>query len=169
MLHDKPQTGRPAAGGDNRAGDERAAYLAINPVREAADSAERIAARGGRATRTRIAVLDLLLSAGRPLSHDEVGEALKDGGVKHDRVTLYRTPDWLVGNELAHRVPSAERLWRFKAVVDEEQGHAHFHCAHCGAVFCLESLQPAIAATLPQGFRLERAELTFHGSCPNCH
>lgn len=132
------------------------------------NTASRIVSRGGRATRTRVAVLDILSRAGRPLSHDEVGAALDSGAVEHDRVTLYRTLDWLVTHELAHRVAGTDRVWRFNAGVDEGHGHAHFHCARCGTVFCLEALQPTIAATLPQGFRCKRAELSFHGTCPNC-
>ncbi|MCB1954857.1 MAG: transcriptional repressor [Rhodocyclaceae bacterium] len=132
------------------------------------DPATLIAARGGRVTRTRTAVLSVLFEAGRPISHDEVGEALAAQGIGHDRVTLYRTLDWLVGNDLAHKVAGPDRAWRFNAVRDEGHQHAHFQCDRCGKVFCLESLQPAIAATLPSGFRLGRAELTFHGLCPAC-
>lgn len=134
------------------------------------DASRRISAIGGRATRTRAAVLDILSQAGRPLSHDEVASALDTAAVAHDRVTLYRTLDWLVGQSLAHRVAGADRVWRFNATADERHGHghAHFHCTECGSVYCLEALQPAIAATLPEGFALERAELTFHGRCPNC-
>lgn len=134
----------------------------------AADSAARIASLGGRATRTRTAVLDILSAAGQPLSHDDVAGALAERQVEHDRVTLYRTLDWLVTHALAHRVCGADRIWRFKAAENEGHSHAHFHCARCGTVYCLESLQPAIAATLPQGFELDRAELTFHGACPRC-
>lgn len=130
--------------------------------------AQLIAARGGRVTRTRTAVLGVLFAAGRPISHDEVGVALDAQGVAHDRVTLYRTLDWLVSHDLAHKVSGPDRAWRFNAVRDEAHGHAHFHCERCGSVFCLESLQPAIAATLPRGFHLGRAELTFHGTCPDC-
>lgn len=132
------------------------------------DPARLIADRGGRVTRTRTAVLAVLFEAGRPISHDEVGEALDGLGVPHDRVTLYRTLDWLVSHELAHKVAGPDRAWRFNAVGDEAHQHAHFQCERCGKVFCLESLQPAIAATLPSGFRLGRAELTFHGLCPAC-
>ena len=134
----------------------------------AADSAARIAACGGRSTRTRVAVLDILSGAGRPLTHDEVGAALAAQRVAHDRVTLYRTLDWLVTHALAHRVAGTDRAWRFNATADEAHGHAHFHCRQCGGVFCLESLHPAFAATLPAGFRLERADLSFHGRCPDC-
>lgn len=132
------------------------------------NSALRIIARGGRATRTRTAVLDILTRVGRPLCHDEVASALLAGDIAHDRVTLYRTLDWLVEQELAHRVAGPDRAWRFNAVADERHGHAHFNCICCGGVYCLENLQPAIAATLPAGFVLERAELTFHGRCPQC-
>ena len=127
-----------------------------------------IGERGGRVTRTRTAVLDVLTCAGRPLTHDEVASALDAEAIVHDRVTLYRTLDWLVEQALAHRVAGPDRAWRFNAVADESHGHAHFHCTHCGGVYCLETLQPAIAATLPTGYALERAELTFHGRCPQC-
>ncbi len=132
------------------------------------DPAGLIAARGGRVTRTRTSVLSVLFEAGRPISHDEVGEALDARGISHDRVTLYRTLDWLVGHDLAHKVAGPDRAWRFNAAREEGHQHAHFQCDRCGKVFCLESLQPAIAATLPSGFRLGRAELTFHGLCPAC-
>jgi Fur family transcriptional regulator, ferric uptake regulator len=141
---------------------------AVSRTQAPADSAARIAGLGGRATRTRTAVLDILSAAGQPLSHDEVAAALAAARVDFDRVTLYRTLDWLVTRSLAHRVSGADRIWRFKAAQNEGHSHAHFHCAQCGSVFCFESLQPAIAATLPAGFRLERAELTFHGVCPRC-
>ena len=134
----------------------------------ASSASSRIGERGGRATRTRTAVLEILTQAGRPLSHDDVAGALTAAAIGHDRVTLYRTLDWLVEQSLAHRVAGPDRAWRFNAVADERHSHAHFHCNRCAGVYCLENLQPAIAATLPSGFALERAELTFHGRCPSC-
>ena len=138
-------------------------------VSPSSTSATRIGERGGRATRTRTAVLDILTRAGRPLSHDEVAGALAAAAIVHDRVTLYRTLDWLVEQSLAHRVAGSDRTWRFNAVADEDHSHAHFHCNRCAGVYCLENLHPAIAATLPKGFVLDRAELTFHGHCPSCN
>jgi Fur family ferric uptake transcriptional regulator len=132
------------------------------------DAKRRISERGGRVTPVREAVLEALSQAGQPQSHDELAARLAQIGKGCDRVTLYRTLDWLVSQGLAHRVAGADRAWRFNAVADEALGHAHFHCEACHAVFCLESLQPAIAATLPLGFALSRAELNFHGRCPRC-
>ncbi|MDS4014422.1 MAG: transcriptional repressor [Candidatus Accumulibacter sp.] len=131
-------------------------------------SSQRIAARGGRVTRTRTAVLDMLRSASQPLAHDEVGAALAAAGIAHDRVTLYRTLDWLVTHGLAHRVAGSDRIWRFNAAVEEGRSHAHFQCARCGAVYCLENASPTLAAALPAGFHFQRAELTVYGFCPKC-
>jgi len=132
------------------------------------DIAAQIAARGGRVTRARTALLEVLRAAGQALSHEEIAAALAARGVNPDRVTLYRNLDWLVANDLAHRISGGDRTGRFKAASDELQGHAHFHCERCHAIFCLEALQPAVVASLPAGFRVDHAELTLHGRCPNC-
>lgn len=127
-----------------------------------------IAQAGGRVTRVRVAVLDILQSAHQALTHDEVEAALSERQAGADRVTLYRTLDWFVQCGLAHRVHGADRAWRF-AVVAPSAGtaqHAHFHCERCGRVVCL-----AQGLTLPDlqpGYALTRAELNLFGACPNC-
>lgn len=127
-----------------------------------------IAAHGGRVTRTRLAVLETLQAEGQPLSHDELAAALERGGQRHDRVTLYRALDWLVAQDIAHRVAGSDRVWRFAVARPEAHQHAHFHCAGCGQVMCLEDLLPSFAIALPSGYRMDRAELTLHGACPAC-
>lgn len=132
------------------------------------NTSSQIASRGGRVTRARTAVLEILQGANRALSHDEIGTELTTRGIAYDRVTLYRNLEWLVSHELAHRVSGPGRVGRYNATKEERHGHAHFHCDQCNAVFCMESLQPAVAAKLPAGFRLDYAELTLHGRCPKC-
>ncbi|MEZ5626936.1 MAG: Fur family transcriptional regulator [Rhodocyclaceae bacterium] len=127
-----------------------------------------IAAQGGRITRTRVAVLDVLLAAEQSLTHDEIGSALAEQGIKHDRVTLYRTLDWLVENGVAHKMAGDDRARRFGVAASAPHEHAHFHCDCCGKVVCLEGLQPAVAVNLPGGYQLDRAELVLHGACPTC-
>lgn len=131
-------------------------------------SSDMIAAHGGRVTRTRVAVLDVLLASQQPLSHDEIGEALRKEGVPHDRVTLYRNLEWLVEQGIAHRMAGADRVWRFSVVTTSEHEHAHFHCDRCGQLFCLDALTPAFAIALPNGYSMNRAELIVHGACPGC-
>lgn len=127
-----------------------------------------IAAQGGRLTRTRVAVLEVLLAAGQSLTHDEIGVALSRNGIKHDRVTLYRTLDWLVGAGVAHRMIGNDRARRFGVAVSGPHEHPHFHCDRCGKVVCLEGAQPAVAVSLPGGYRLDRTELLLHGVCASC-
>ncbi|QID16290.1 transcriptional repressor [Nitrogeniibacter mangrovi] len=128
-----------------------------------------IAEHGGRVTRTRVAVLEVLLAADRSLSHDEIAAALTAQGIRHDRVTLYRTLDWLVDAGVAHRMTGGdERTRRFGVAATAPHEHAHFHCDRCGKVVCLEGLAPAVAVNLPGGYELDRAELVLHGACPTC-
>lgn len=133
-----------------------------------ASAANLIAARGGRVTRTRIAVLEILQRSPRSLNHDDIAATLADNGMPHDRVTLYRTLDWLVDQRLAHRVIGSDRARRFKAGGESSSQHAHFHCDRCGHVLCLESIKPDERFDLPAGYRPERAELVFHGTCAEC-
>lgn len=128
-----------------------------------------IARHGGRVTRTRVAVLDVLLGADRSLTHDEIAAELTEQGIRHDRVTLYRTLDWLIEVGVAHRMAGGDdRTRRFGVASTGPHEHAHFHCDHCGKVVCLEGLAPAVAVNLPGGYQLERAELVLHGACPAC-
>lgn len=142
--------------------------LSSHPASISPGAAGRIAASGGRATRTRTAVLDVLLAAAQPLSHEEIDQRLQALGEVHDRVTLYRALDWLLAQNLISKVAGNDRAARFEAQGDDRHAHAHFHCRCCGAMRCLDSLQPAVAAALPPGFQLERAELVLHGVCDRC-
>ena len=120
-----------------------------------------------RLTTARIAVLDVLLATPRALTHQEIGETSPDTAAL-DRVTLYRTLDWLVEQGFAHRIEGQDRVWRFNSAAREDSSHAHFHCQRCGTVFCLEQVMPAVAVSLPKGFQLDHAELSLHGLCPAC-
>ena len=137
------------------------------PASKPASARDLIAAHGGRVTRTRVAVVDVLKASDHPLSHDEVGAALAAAGIAHDRVTVYRALDWLVEQGIARRIAGGERAWRFEIGRDDHR-HAHFHCDRCGQIVCLEALPAASAAALPAGFQLDRAELVLHGACADC-
>lgn len=122
----------------------------------------------GRITPVRLGVLSLLLEAQNALSHQELEQAASQAELVADRVTLYRTLDWLVEQGLAHRISSSDRSWRYNAQAEIASPHAHFQCNYCGQVSCLESLQPALLFQLPAGYQLEAAELKLQGSCPMC-
>lgn len=122
----------------------------------------------GRTTPARLGVLELLLTAKTALSHQELEQAATKTGLVVDRVTLYRTLDWLVEQGIAHRISSHDRTWRYKAQAELASPHAHFQCRQCSQVFCLENLQPALLFKLPEGYQLEDIELKLQGICPTC-
>lgn len=122
-----------------------------------------------RATPARVATLDVLLQAGRALSHHEIEAALAARGERLDRVTLYRTLDFLIGEDLAHRLSGADRIWRFSAQpASSGHAHPHFRCDRCGDTLCLGGMNPAMVVGLPEGYVFRQAELTIHGLCPAC-
>jgi Fur family ferric uptake transcriptional regulator len=121
-----------------------------------------------RVTRSRVAVLAVLLAAPRALTHHEVHRSL--GRARRvDRVTLYRVLDWLVARGLAHKISGDDRVWRFNAAEDEPaRRHAHFECNDCGKVICLEKVPVARSIPLPSGYRPQAVELTVKGLCGDC-
>jgi len=131
---------------------------------------ERIRRADARATAGRIRVLAFLLTQQSAASHHQIEIAL-DQDEKIDRVTLYRTLDWLVEHDFAHRVVSADRVWRFRANESHtgHHQHAHFKCDRCAKVICLDELQSAAnTPALPDGYRGMEIELTVKGLCAHC-
>lgn len=127
-----------------------------------------IRAAGARVTQPRVSVLAKLLEASRALTHHEV-ERRVQRSLSIDRVTVYRVLEWLVANQLAHRIAGDDRIWRFNAMADEHADeHAHFKCNRCGTVTCLDELAAKPVVKLPAGFRTQRVELTVKGFCAGC-
>jgi Fur family ferric uptake transcriptional regulator len=126
----------------------------------------RLRSAGGRVTAARVHVLGVLLEAGEALSHHDIEERLRRASAT-DRVTLYRVLDWLVERQLAHRISSADRAWRYSIAGAERHDHPHFHCDRCGKLLCLDQLARQ-NVRLPRGYRPQRVELTVSGLCADC-
>ncbi len=107
-------------------------------------------AADGRLTPARVAVLEILLRSAVALSHQQIEEAIEERGLDVDRVTLYRVLDWLVERDLAHRIATEDRVWRFNAMDRTQAGDpAHFHCTRCGQIVYLDG--PDASTGLAQG------------------
>ncbi len=117
----------------------------------------------------RVHVLNVILGAGRALTHNEI-EARLDPELGINRVTVYRILEWLTQNKIAHKLAGADRVWRFSV---QEQGHVgehpHFVCNACGRVLCLAESDEAPKPRLPVGFRPTEVELTVKGLCDACN
>ncbi len=124
---------------------------------------------GARVTQSRVSVLRALLEAPRALTHHEIEQRVRR--MHHvDRVTVYRVLEWLVESQLAHRIASDDRVWRFNAAAGgaHDDNHVHFKCNHCGEVTCLERAHPSRRVALPKGYRQQRVEITVRGLCAEC-
>ena len=123
----------------------------------------------GRSTPARKNVLSILLSAPNALNHHNIEEAVQQQDLSIDRVTLYRTLDWLVEQGIAHRIASVNRSWYFSALAHPElEPHAHFHCKKCQQIYCLEDVHAAPLNNLPKDYQLEEADLCLQGQCVSC-
>jgi Fur family ferric uptake transcriptional regulator len=126
---------------------------------------------GLRVTQPRLAVLQVLTKAARPLSHGDLIEALDGQGF--DRVTLYRNLNDMADADIVARTEVGDRVWRFelRTATDAHAGvHPHFTCTDCGTVSCLPDSAIRIATTgrLPRAVRKHSVEVTLRGVCDRC-
>lgn len=125
-----------------------------------------IRATGARVTQGRILVLEVLQQAGRALTHHEI-EAAVPGPL--DRVTVYRVLDWLTREQIAHKIPGDDRVWRF-TIAGHQQAHqhAHFQCTDCSQMICLDDVPSTLRPRLPAGYRSVGVDVTVKGQCKEC-
>lgn len=128
-------------------------------------------ATGLRATGARIAVLNVLNDADRPISHADVSEVLGDG--PWDRTTIYRNLSDLVDAGLVRRTELGDRVWRFELVGPPDapaHHHAHFVCVGCGGVECLPDVAVTMPddSTAPAAVKRQQFEVQVRGLCDTC-
>jgi len=132
------------------------------------DPAADLAACGLRATRQRVAVLELLR---RKRNHPTAAELFRQLLRQQPNIslkTVYEALDVLVNAGLAQCVTDGGEPYRYEADVGR---HYHAQCRVCGALVDV----PARAdghirgrTPLPEGFELEKIRVTLLGRCPRC-
>ena len=134
------------------------------------DLREQIRQVGLRCTTARLAVLEHLTAASRPLTHAEVADQLAARGF--DRATIYRNLVELAEVGLAARIELGDHVWRFeikRAGHAHSSEHPHFVCVDCGEVSCLPS--ESVSITPPPGAKSARPQITevlLKGHCGQC-
>jgi Fur family transcriptional regulator, ferric uptake regulator len=131
-----------------------------------------IRAAGLRVTHPRVAVMQVLTKASRPLSHGDLVASLAGKGF--DRVTLYRNLNDLAEAGIVARTEVGDRVWRFelRSGNDPHNGHhPHFTCTDCGSVSCLpdNTIRFATTGRLPRAVRERSVEVTLRGRCDRCN
>jgi Fur family transcriptional regulator, ferric uptake regulator len=119
-------------------------------------------------TQARLAILEALLKAGRPVDKKELARSLGSSGP--DEVTIYRTLESFCTKGLVHKVFAGDRSGRFELAHNcgEVQCHPHFTCRRCGVTQCLTGVSIPLVKGLQKGFRLLRQQVRLEGICPGC-
>src|SRR5437016_10879150 len=123
-----------------------------------------------RSTTSRVAVLQHVSAAGKPVSHADVAEALVPEG--YDKSTLYRCLVELADAGILARLDAGDHAWRFemRGQVHASGEHPHFVCIDCGQVTCLPDIEVKIAPakgvkSLALG---DVTEVFLKGHCREC-
>jgi Fur family transcriptional regulator, ferric uptake regulator len=119
-------------------------------------------------TTGRVAILKVLLKAGKPLSHDQI--ARRSGKGRFDKVTIYRTLESLLKVGLVHNAFVDKRARHFELArhCTEHQCHPHFTCTSCGQTHCLTDIFLPMAESPHRGFIIHRQQVRLEGLCPTC-
>ena len=123
-----------------------------------------------RSTASRVAVLQHIAAAGKPLSHADVADVLVPQGF--DKSTLYRCLVELADAGLLSRLDAGDHAWRFEFRRGEEHDsaeHPHFVCVDCGTVTCLTDVDVKISQ--PKGSKSAPGSVTevfLKGHCKEC-
>ena len=109
-------------------------------------------------TRHRQAILNILLKANKPLSHNQIARYL--GGIKLDKVTIYRTLEHMVKAGLVHKAFIDKRASYYELAhnCSENQCHPHFLCTNCGKTFCLKDKFIPLIKGMEKGFVIHRQQ-----------
>ena len=119
-------------------------------------------------TRQRVTILQVLLKAGMPLSHDQIAHLC--GKKRFDKVTIYRTLESMVKVGMVHKVFIDKRASHFELAHNctENQCHPHFTCTNCGNTHCLTEILLPMAASPHNGFIIQHQQVLLEGLCPKC-
>ena len=119
-------------------------------------------------TQGRVAIVKVLMKAGKPLSQDQIA---RRSGKKHfDKVTIYRTLESLLNVGLVHKAFVEKRACHFELANNctEHQCHPHLTCSSCGDTHCLTQVSLPMVKSPHQGFVIHRQQVRLEGLCPRC-
>jgi Fe2+ or Zn2+ uptake regulation protein len=124
---------------------------------------------GGRITRARRALLELIERSVRPLGPSELQSLLAGEGVRMDRVSVYRNLSALLELGLLHRVVGSSAVR--PCAESEERCHHAIVCSQCGSVreFHSGTLERALGEVCrATRYRVQGHVLELRGLCERC-
>jgi Fe2+ or Zn2+ uptake regulation protein len=125
--------------------------------------------RGGRITRARRALLELIERSARPLGPRDLQSRLASEGVRMDRVSVYRNLSALLELGLLHRVVGSSAVR--PCAESEERCHHAIVCSQCGSAreFHSRALERALGEVRrATRYRVQGHVLELRGLCERC-
>ncbi len=120
-------------------------------------------------TSQRLAVLNILLNATKPLSANAIRQSLKTK-TSIDKVTVYRILSVFKERGIIREIASGGAGY-FEIISSENYLHPHFSCRNCGTLTCMEP-QPFIKMPdlilAKDNYSIELIEINVSGLCSYC-
>src|SRR3989344_6847134 len=118
-----------------------------------------------KSTPARIAIADFLSSSAYPVDIGSIIRFLRSKNLKTNKVTVYRTIDFLLQEDLVKRVEFGEGKYRYELQKDH---HHHLICTNCKKIEDVEGeylrdLESKIRNK--KGFLVKNHSLEFFGIC----
>ena len=119
-----------------------------------------------RQTPQRDAIRSLFTPEGDPLSPNEILELASSSVPTLSIATVYRTIRTL--EELGEIVPVELPGEPARYELAGKGHHHHFVCESCGKAFDVDACPGNLAHMTPEGFTLNRHDITLYGLCDKC-
>jgi Fur family ferric uptake transcriptional regulator len=119
-----------------------------------------------RFTRQRTAIYAVVAGAQRPLSPQEILETAQVSVEGLGLATVYRNLKALREDGAIEVVQLPGESPRYEPA--GQSHHHHFQCTQCARVFDVHACPGDLKGLAPQGFQVQRHELTLYGLCADC-
>ena len=122
-------------------------------------------------TPQREVVADLVFSTSGHLSVEDIEAALKGGGERIGKATIYRTMEILVRSGLVKEHDFGEGFKRYEHLFGQKPVREHLICTECGKVSEIHSTELVRVQeeeARRHGFAPSRYRLQIYGVCANC-
>lgn len=123
---------------------------------------------GIKKTAGRLALLNVLLKAGKPLSHKKICEKL--AALPYDQASIYRSLKTFLSSGIVHRIEGDKHTWLFAFCSCNEKNHCHphFFCRSCGKCECLTDYRIPEIDDINESYYIEEKRFYLSGICKNC-
>ena len=121
-----------------------------------------------RTTKQLKAIQEVMESAGRPLSIDEIQADASSKVETLGQRTVYRAVRRLEDDGFIARVKDPGGGERYELASIAAKHHHHFHCKSCDRFYDIEGCPGGLNKLLPEGFVLQHHELMLSGLCSEC-